>query len=190
MKKFLPFLTLLFLVSLIAISTYNLNKKQEIEQDLQNSFGTEKSDVHFAKVKIVLPEFSLADLFDENETFSKKDLMGKYSVVNFFASWCTTCHAEHQILLALQSQDIVDVYGVAWRDIDENTKDYLRKNGNPYKKVAKDSQGLFTRITGIEAVPETLIIDPKGNVVMRYRGNLQEFSIDEIKDFIKKNQKK
>lgn len=189
MKKFLPFLTLLFLVSLIAISTYNLTKKQEVARGLQDSFGTEKSDVHFARVQISLPEFSLADLFDESITFSKKDLKEKYSVVNFFASWCTTCHAEHQVLLALKSLDIADIYGIAWRDIDENTKDYLRKNGNPYKKVAKDSKGLFTRITGIEAVPETLIIDPKGDVVMRYRGNLQDFSIEEIQHFIIENKK-
>jgi hypothetical protein len=64
----------------------------------------------------------------------------------------------------------------------------LEESGNPFKKVAKDSRALFTKITGIEAVPETLIIDPKGNVVMRYRGNLQDFSIDEVKEFLRENQ--
>lgn len=183
MQKFLPFLTLLFLVSLIGISTYNLNKKQQVEE-LQNS---DELNVHFSKIKISLPEFSLPDLSDEEKSFSKKDLIGKYSVINFFASWCTTCRAEHEILMRLQSEKIIDIYGIAWRDIDENTKNYLKDSGNPFKKVGKDSQGLFTKITGIQAIPETLIIDPKGNVVMRYRGNLQEFSIDEIKEFLKKN---
>jgi hypothetical protein len=91
-------------------------------------------------------------------------------------------------LLKLQSEKIIDIYGIAWRDIDENTKSYLEESGNPFKKVAKDSRALFTKITGIEAVPETLIIDPKGNVVMRYRGNLQDFSIDEVKEFLRENQ--
>jgi len=185
MKNFIPFLTLVFLISLIGLSTYNLNKKQEVEQEPQNLSDSTESNLHFVKTKIILPEFSLPDLFDENQNFSKKNLLGKYSIINFFASWCTTCRAEHDVLLRLQSEGIVDLYGIAWRDIDENTKDYLKKSGNPFKIIAKDSQGLFTKITGIQAVPETLIIDPSGNVVMRYRGNLQEFSIDEIKAFLK-----
>jgi cytochrome c biogenesis protein CcmG/thiol:disulfide interchange protein DsbE len=185
MKKFLPFLVLAFLISLIAISTYQLSKKQRLERDLQSSLSNNFSDVHFKKTKFSLPDFSLADLFNDDQDFSKKDLVGKYSLINFFASWCMTCHAEHDVLLRLKNENIIDIYGVAWRDIDENTREYLEKSGNPFKKVAKDGQGLFSRITGIIAVPETLIVDPKGNVVMRYRGNLQDFSIDEIKDFLR-----
>ena len=182
MKNFLPFTILIFLVGLIAISTYNLNKKQAIEQGNSNA---EDMSIHFVKVKIPLPEFSLTDLFDENQNFSKKDLTKKYSLINFFASWCTTCREEHEILLRLQSEDIIDMYGIAWRDIDDNTRSYLSSNGNPFKKVAKDNTGLFTKITNINAVPETLIVDRNGEVVLRFRGNLQEFSIDEIKEFLK-----
>lgn len=182
MKKFLPLLTLIFLVSLIAVATYNLKQKQEIATTEKNS---EEFGVHFVKSSLNLPEFYLSDLFDENKDFSKKDLKGKFSVVNFFASWCTTCRAEHEILLRLRDEKIIDIYGIAWRDIDKNTKDYLEKHGNPFNKTAKDSQGLFTKIADIQAIPETWIINPEGNVVMRFRGNLQDFSIDEIKNFLK-----
>jgi cytochrome c biogenesis protein CcmG/thiol:disulfide interchange protein DsbE len=188
MKKFLPFLTLIFLISLIGFSTYKLNKKQADGFDVTVSEDGSEPSIHFSKVQIELPEFSLPDLFDKNETFSKKTLTGKYSIVNFFASWCTTCRAEHEILLRLHDSKIVDVYGIAWRDIDENTKLFLQNNGNPFTKVAKDSKGIFSKITGIQAVPETLIIDPKGNVVRRFRGNLQEFSIGEIMEFLKENE--
>jgi len=187
MKKFVPFLTLLFLVSLIGISTYKLNQKQEATIDPQASIDDGQPSIHFVKTHIALPEFSLPDLFNEKENFSKKDLIGKYSVVNFFASWCTTCRAEHEILLRLRDTKIVNLYGIAWRDIDENTKNYLDESGNPFKKVTTDNSGLFTKITGIQAVPETLIIDPQGNVVMRFKGNLQEFSLEEISQFLKKN---
>ncbi len=187
MKKFLPFLTLVFLVSLIAVSTYKLNKKQESEQSFSSSNDSEILSVHFVKEKIFLPEFSLPDLYEETKDFSKKDLLGKYSIINFFASWCTTCRAEHEILLRLKDEIKIDIYGIAWRDIDENTKNYLKKSGNPFARVAKDSRGLFNKIIAIQAVPETLIIDKEGNVVMRYRGNLQDFSVDEIKDFLQKN---
>jgi cytochrome c biogenesis protein CcmG/thiol:disulfide interchange protein DsbE len=186
MQKFIPFFILLFLVSLIGISTYKLNQKQEISQDLQTSVEPDEFNIHFTKVNIELPEFSLPDLFNDDENFSKKDLIGKYSVINFFASWCTTCRAEHEVLLRLRDSKIVDIYGVAWRDIDDKTKEYLQESGNPFTKIAKDNAGLFSKITGIEAVPETVIVDPKGKIVMRYRGNLQDFSIEEIEKFIKR----
>lgn len=184
MKKFLPFLTLIFLVGLIGFSTYNLNKKEAVEVEESSDSNPQDVGIRFQKTHISLPEFSLPDLYDDSAEFSKKDLIGKFSVINFFASWCTTCRAEHEILLRLKSEKIVDIYGVAWHDIDENTKNYLAKAGNPYTRVAKDARGLFTRITGMEAVPETLIVDAKGNVVRRFRGNLQEFSVGEIREFL------
>lgn len=188
MKKYLPFLTLIFLISLIAISTYNLSTSQQNqasndEADLESSSNNFTAE--FRPQKIILPEFSLPDLYDEDHEFSKKDLIGHYSVINFFASWCTTCRAEHEVLLRLKSANFVEVYGIAWRDINENTIDYLKKSGNPFSRVASDSRGLFTKIIGLTAVPETVIVDPEGNIVMRYTGNLQDFSIEEIRNLIK-----
>lgn len=184
MKKYLPFLTLIFLVFLIAISVYKLNSQQQTGFDKN---ATDEPDISFVKVSIPLPEFSLPDLFNEEIQFEKDEFLGRYSLVNFFASWCTTCRAEHEILLRLQQEKIIDIYGIAWRDIDRKTKFYLGSAGNPYKRVAKDSGGLFTKMTGLNAVPETWIVSPKGVVVMRFRGNLQEFSVDEIKEFLRKN---
>jgi len=188
MKKYLPFLTLAFLISVIALSTYNLSKSQQNQQQEEESTEAASNDftAEFRPQKIMLPEFSLPDLYDENREFSKKDLIGHYSVVNFFASWCTTCRAEHEVLLRLKSEGFVQVYGVAWRDIDSNTIDYLEKSGNPFMRVASDSRGLFSKIMGLTAVPETVIVDPEGNIVMRYSGNLQEFSIDEIRQYLDK----
>jgi cytochrome c biogenesis protein CcmG/thiol:disulfide interchange protein DsbE len=191
MNKILPFLVLVFLIGGIAIATHNLQSQQEIsspEDEREDEREDEQEDgVHFVKSEIALPEFSLINLYDEKDVFSKKDLIGKYSLVSFFASWCSTCKAQHDILLRLKNENIIDIYGVAWRDIDANTLSYLDGHGNPYTKTASDSRGLFTKITGLRAVPETWIVDKTGVVVMRFRGNLQEFSIDEIKNFLNQN---
>jgi len=183
MNKFIPFAILLVAVLLIGLATYNLKQKQEISAVHDN----QEYGVHFVKTQIALPEFTLADLFDDKKQFSKKDLLGKYSIVNFFASWCATCRAEHEVLLRLQSEHFIDIYGVAWRDISANTKSYLEKSGNPFTQVAIDSSGLFTKLGGIEAIPETWIVNKEGVVIARFRGNLQTFSIDEIKNFINQN---
>lgn len=188
MKKYLPFLILSLFICLIAISTYKLNKAQEIGQ--KKPFFDEKNQEmssNLKKIEISLPDFSLGDLFNENQKFTKKDLLGKYSIINFFASWCTTCIAEHNILLKLSNQENINLYGVAWRDIDKNTKKFLKKNGNPFKQTLKDSKATFGNIINLQAVPETIIINPKGVIIARYQGILEDSSIFEIKRIIKKD---
>jgi len=195
MKKFIPLGILLLFIYLISLAIYNLNQKQnpdsqeiteqEVSSDSDNSKSDLDEDINFSSVKFELPEFSIPELYDKSKNFTKKDLKGKYTIVNFFASWCSTCHAEHDILLKLQSEAIADLYGITWRDIDENTIKYLQQNGNPYSKVGTDSKAIFTEIANIEAVPETWLVNPSGEVVLRLKGNLQEFSIDEIKRYIR-----
>ena len=40
----------------------------------------------------------------------------------------------------------INIYGIAWMDIDYNTKEYLSQNGNPYLKIGLDSKGVFSKI--------------------------------------------
>ena len=141
--------------------------------------------VHFVKSEIALPEFSLPNLDPDEENFSNKDLAKKkYSLVNFFASWCTTCRAEHDVLMRIKSLGIVDIYGVAWHDIANNTKLYLEESGNPFTKVALDSKGVLGAAANIRAIPETWIVNQEGKVIRIFRGNLQDFSVDEIRSVV------
>ena len=185
LHRFLPFIILLGFVALTSVAIIKSTSKQTIDENqASNEFAA-----RILKQKIKLPEFSLPDLFDENKNFSTKDLINgekKYSIINFFASWCATCLAEHEALLHLKSENIADIYGVAWRDFGKNTIKFLDKNGNPFKKVALDSQGLFTKILDIKAVPETVVVDSAGNVILRYQGNISHETVLEIKNFLSK----
>lgn len=169
------------MLGLIAVSTYNLNQKKV----LKTSENNEEFSVHFVKSEFALPDFSLANLTSGEKEFSKKDFVGKkYSLVNFFASWCATCRAEHEILLRLKKSGIVDMYGVAWRDISANTQHYLQQNGNPFHKIALDSKATLGQTAGIYAIPETWLVDEDGIIRFRFRGNLQDFSVAEIQNII------
>ena len=181
MKKFIPLVILIILILAIALATYRINEQTLTDLDSKDS------SIHFNDVEIKLAEFELPDLFDEKKKFSNANLQGEYHLVSFFASWCSTCRAQHDVLMRIKNENIIDIYGIAWRDIKENTKSYLEKSGNPYKLVASDSKALFSKIAEINAVPETWIVDKNGVVVMRYRGNLQEFALDEIKNFLEQN---
>jgi len=200
MNKFIPLAILFVVIFLIAVATRNLSNKQtdnatnsqEISSstngdsaDLQKEDGG--SNINFTEVEIDLPDFSIPDLFEAGKTFSKKDLIGKYTIINVFASWCSTCRMEHDTLLRIQAEAVADLYGIAWRDIDKNTIKYLQQNGNPFSRVGADNKAIFSKITNTEAVPETWLINPKGKIVLRLKGNLQEFSVDEIRRYIRLN---
>ena len=200
MNKFIPLAILFVVIFLIAIATRNLSNKQSDNatnsQEISSSQNDEEigekkedggSDINFSEVEIALPEFSIPDLSDSSKTFSKKDLIGKYTIINVFASWCSTCRMEHDVLIRMQTEAIADLYGIAWRDIDKNTIKYLQQNGNPFSKVGADNKGIFSKIITLEAVPETWLVNPKGKIVLRLKGNLQEFSGDEIKRYIRLN---
>lgn len=182
MKKFLSLFLLLLLITAIAAATYNLNKKGQAVKTESWQDGN-----YFSATRTNLTRFSLPDIFDKNNEFSNEDLLGKYSMVNFFASWCTTCKVEHEVLMQIKKENIIDIYGVAWRDIDKNTKEYLEKHGNPFVKTASDSRGIFTEIGEINAVPESWIVDKNGIVIARIAGNIEFSTIAQIKKILAEN---
>jgi cytochrome c biogenesis protein CcmG/thiol:disulfide interchange protein DsbE len=177
LKTFFPLLILLAIITITTIATYKISAKKNIKNDEFALLNT--AEIH-------LKEFSLPNLFDENKNFSNKSFTKKkLSIVNVFASWCTTCLAEHDSLFYLKEKSGVDLYGVAWRDFSENTKKYLEKNGNPFTEVALDSKGVFTDLIGVNAVPETFVIDENSRIVARYDGNINELALQELLQFIK-----
>jgi len=186
MKNFLPFIILSILISLIAISTYKLSNEQNIQDPVEEA--SEERDYSFFKTKIKLKNFSLNGLFNQGEKLNGSTIkQDDFVILNFFASWCTTCIAEHQILLRLQGEKIAKIYGIAWHDISENTKFLLQKHGNPYDKVFVDGKSDLGNIVGIKAIPETMIVQ-NGVVIYRYKGNLQDFHIDQIRNIIHNSQ--
>ncbi len=158
--------------------------KEESEPQTQ-LMESSSNQLSFDKTHFSLPDFSLPNLYEEGFFITKKDLLGKYVVLNFFASWCSTCVAEHDILFTLQQQGFVDLYGVAWQDLNKNTLKFLKEKGNPYLKVITDGSGQFSKTTNLQAVPETWLVNPKGVVVLRWQGNLQDFAIEELEKYIR-----
>jgi len=96
-----------------------------------------------------------------------QDFAGKVTVVNFFASWCVPCKAEHPLLFLLTKDYQVPVYGIAFQDKTEDTARYIQEMGSPYSKIGLDQNGRTAIDFGVTGVPETFILDKNG--VIRYR---------------------
>lgn len=110
--------------------------------------------------------------------FGDADLRaGRVSVVNFWASWCPPCRAEHPVLTALAATG-VPVYGVNYKDRPEDAAAFLAELGNPYAGLIADSTGRNGLDWGVIAMPETFVIDGQGRVVLHFRGPVTERALE------------
>lgn len=96
---------------------------------------------------------------------------GDVVLVNFWASWCPPCRAEHPKLMELSEQGI-DIIGVNLRDDPENARSFLAKDGNPFEAIAFDKMGRTAIEWGVTAPPETFILSSEGKVLFRFQGPL------------------
>ncbi|HSM99158.1 MAG TPA: DsbE family thiol:disulfide interchange protein [Gallionella sp.] len=113
------------------------------------------------------PAFTLPQLHDPAKKFSSEDMKGKVWLFNVWASWCVSCREEHPLLMALARQNIVPIYGLDYKDRNEDGEAWLRNGGDPYTLVITDADGRVGIDYGVYGVPETYVIDKQG--VIRYK---------------------
>jgi cytochrome c biogenesis protein CcmG/thiol:disulfide interchange protein DsbE len=98
-------------------------------------------------------------------------------VVNFWASWCAPCRAEHPRLQELAAMG-VPVLGVNYRDTPAKAAGFLAELGNPYAAMGADATGRTGLDWGLYGVPETFVIDSAGKVVLRFAGPITRQEMD------------
>ena len=95
------------------------------------------------------PDFYNNDLINE-------DTLGEFYIVNFFASWCKPCLAEHPLLMEMKKKG-VKIIGINFRDDTENFKEWINEHGNPFEYILRDD-GTIAYEMGLIGVPETFFI--------------------------------
>ena len=98
------------------------------------------------------------------------DMAGQVWLLNVWASWCAPCRQELPVLLEQSRKDQVPVYGLNYKDQPAKAQALLRVAGNPYIASAMDLDGRVGMDYGIQAVPETFVIDGQGRVRFRHLG--------------------
>ncbi len=111
---------------------------------------------------------------------------GKPVIVNFFASWCTPCLAEHPLFTRLREREGATIVGIAWKNKRDDALPWLKRLGDPYQLAGLDLAGKTGLDWGLSGVPETYLIDGTGIVRRHYRGPITERDLNEtILPFLK-----
>lgn len=111
-----------------------------------------------------VPDFTLTTF--EGEQIRIADLRGQVVLLNFWASWCTTCEVEarelEQAFQMYKDRGVVFL-GVDYVDAEPGALAYLEKYGITYPN-GPDMETRISQAFRIRGVPETYIVDPEGRV--------------------------
>ncbi|SHE55527.1 cytochrome c biogenesis protein CcmG, thiol:disulfide interchange protein DsbE [Ruegeria intermedia] len=121
---------------------------------------------------VVLAEFPGKQRFDDA---TLRD--GQVKLVNYWASWCAPCRAEHPNLEKL-AQEGIPVYGINYKDKLANADAFLAELGDPYAAIGRDENGRMGLDWGVYGVPETYVIDGDGTIILRFAGPITQRVIE------------
>ena len=134
-----------------------------------------KHDPHLLPSALInrpAPDFALPGLYESANGLTRKDLDGRVTLVNFFASWCAPCREEHAELMALGRLAGVTLDGIAYKDKPEDTSRFLERLGDPFGHIGVDRNGTTAIDFGVYGVPETYVVDTTGHIRLRHVGPL------------------
>ena len=134
--------------------------------------GDDPSVLPSALIDRPAPDFALPALPGVPGGVARDDLAGSVRLVNFFASWCVPCLAEHPLLTRLAREEGIPVFGVNYKDETADATAWLSRHGNPYEKVGADADGRTAIDWGVYGVPETFVVDADGHIRFRHAGPL------------------
>ena len=123
---------------------------------------------------------------DENINLFEDNLENKYTLINFFASWCAPCKIEHHLFFKIKKQyPNLFLLGINHKDKINNAIEYLDREGNPYSFVGLDNDGSVSLEFGVFGLPETFLINESGRIIYKHMGPLTKKIInDEIKPLL------
>lgn len=115
------------------------------------------------------PDFVLQDL--QGASVSLQQFKGQPVVINFWSTWCVPCQTEHPLLreAAKHYAGKVSFLGIIYQDDPERVRQKLQTQALGYPQLL--DPGSQTAIDyGVAGVPESFIVDAKGQIVHKQSG--------------------
>ena len=174
MKKYIGIAIVSVLIGLVIWQS--VNKPEANKAEVEHS-AEEPGDERRA---VVATDFTLPMLNGENYTLSQS--RGKLTIINFWASWCGPCKMEAPHLQEFYEEysDRVEIVAVniTSKDTREDAATFAEQYGFTFP-VLFDETGDISTMYGAFAIPTTIFLNEKGEIIHEYAGPMEkQFMID------------
>jgi len=96
---------------------------------------------------------------------------GKPYIIRLFSSWCASCKKDGSDLRALGQRMNAPIIGIALQDSLEKIQ-RLKTSDLPYDYIAIDNDNEIKKLLKNRAIPETIIVNEEGVIILRRLGAL------------------
>jgi len=168
---------------------YDLNQKPKMIKSVPTMDASTK-----AISSNMAPDISFKTI--NGDYLSLSDFHGKVVMLNFWASWCSPCVKEFPAMLNLMKEfDGKLVFLAVSKDVKKiDIERFLKRmekthetevNSNFFQVVWDKDKLISEKTFNTLRVPETIIIDPQGNMVRKILGASPLWETQEIRDYFK-----
>jgi cytochrome c biogenesis protein CcmG/thiol:disulfide interchange protein DsbE len=131
-------------------------------------------------------------LLESEGSVKLSDLQGEIVVVNFFASWCLQCRAEHEDLVSTANAFAdagVQFVEITYQDSVPEAVAFLDEFGRSESTIyASDRRSRAAIAFGVFGIPETFFINEEGIVVGKIIGESNALVLGNAIDAIKRGE--
>ncbi len=160
----------------------NLKKAQDIYTELTNKYN----DTNYAQwakqmfsvnqavvIGKKVPDFKVTSLRNSKITYSRKNMLGKNYMIDFWATWCGPCVREMPNITAAYKKYKNKNFTVLSLSLDDSLQDVIRFHKNRYAMPWNNAflgggfQNKLAKEFDVDAIPSPILVNAKGVVVAK-----------------------